>query len=168
METPQSPQPQIPKSGGCDPNPRIYAYDRAYFKESLQLQRTNKFQTSKHFKISCQKSFISQNFRRPSFCHLQEKFRFHPQKILTTFFSHFFSISYVSAFQTLQVQLHKPTFCIIHSQNFTLFSILFYASPLFQFKIYNCTIPILQLQTTLYNCTNCHQLHVKICPDLRL
>ena len=69
-------------------------------------------------------------------------------------------------FQTLQVQLHKPTFCIIHSQNFTLFSILFYAFPLFQFQIYNynCTIPILQLQTTFYNCTNCHQLHVKICP----
>src|SRR6218665_729195 len=65
--------------------------------------------------------------------------------------------------QTLQVQLNKPTFCIIHSQNFTLFSILFYAFPLFQFKIYNynCTIPILQLQTTFYNCTNCHQLHVK-------
>src|SRR6218665_1582442 len=72
-------------------------------------------------------------------------------------------------FQPLQtqvhVQLHKPTFCIIHSQNFTLFGILFYAFPLFQFKIYNynCTIPILQLQSTVYNCTNCHLLHVKIC-----
>src|SRR6218665_3158713 len=72
-------------------------------------------------------------------------------------------------FQTLQVQLRKPTFCIIHSQNVTLFSILLYAFPLFQFKIYNykCTIPILLLQTTFYNCTNCDQLHVKICPDLK-
>src|SRR6218665_3156622 len=69
-------------------------------------------------------------------------------------------------FQTLQVQLHKPIF-LHHSKNLTLFSILFYAFPLFQFKIYNynCTILILQLQTTFYNCTNCHQLHVKICPD---
>ena len=70
-------------------------------------------------------------------------------------------------FQTLQVQLHNQLFCIIHSQNFTLFTILFYAFPLFLFKIYNynCTIPILQLQITFYNCTNCHQLHVKICPE---
>src|SRR6218665_207068 len=39
-----------------------------------------------------------------------------------------------------------------HSQNFTFFTVLFYAFPLFQFKIdnYNCTIPILQLQTTFY------------------
>src|SRR6218665_578123 len=72
-------------------------------------------------------------------------------------------------FQTLQVQLHKPNSCSIHSLNFTLFSILFYAFPLFQFQIYNynSTIPILQLQTTFYKCTNCHQLHVKICPVLR-
>ena len=28
-----------------------------YFKESLQLQRTEKFETSKHFKISCQQNF---------------------------------------------------------------------------------------------------------------
>ena len=69
-------------------------------------------------------------------------------------------------FQTLQVQLHYQLFYIIHSENFTLFTILFYSFPLFQFKIYNynCTIPILQLQTSFYNCTNCHQLHVKICP----
>ena len=29
---------------------------RAYFKESLQLQRTETCQTSKHFQISCQKN----------------------------------------------------------------------------------------------------------------
>src|SRR6218665_2779023 len=59
-------------------------------------------------------------------------------------------------FQTLLVQLHNPPFCISHSQNFTLFTILFYAFPLFRFEIYNynCTIPILQLQTTFYNCAN--------------
>ena len=38
---------------------------RAYLKESLQLQRTKKCQTSKHFSISCQKKcFISKNFQR--------------------------------------------------------------------------------------------------------
>ena len=60
----------------------------------------------------------------------------------------------------------KKPFCIIHSENFTLFTILFYVFTLFLFKIYNynCTIPILQLQTTFYNCTNCHQLHIKISP----
>ena len=64
----------------------------------------------------------------------------------------------------------QPTFFIIHSQHFTLFTILSYAFPLFLFKIYNynCTIPILQLQTPFYNCTNCHQLHVKICPGSSL
>src|SRR6218665_3685717 len=29
---------------------------------------------------------------------------------------------------------------------------------------YNCTIDLLQLQVTVYNCRNCDQLHVKICP----
>src|SRR6218665_884367 len=29
---------------------------------------------------------------------------------------------------------------------------------------YNCTIHLLQLQVTIYNCRNCDQLHVKICP----
>src|SRR6218665_501061 len=68
-------------------------------------------------------------------------------------------------FQTLQVQLLNQLFSIIHSENFTLFNILFYSFTLqFLFKIYNynCTIPILQLQTTFYKCTNFHQLHVKM------
>ena len=29
---------------------------------------------------------------------------------------------------------------------------------------YNCTIHLLQLQITFFNCRNCDQLHVKICP----
>jgi len=63
---------------------------RAYFKESLQLQRMEKFQTSKHFKISCQKKcFISQNFRRPFFSHLQKNFDFIHKKCWRPFFSHF-------------------------------------------------------------------------------
>ena len=42
--------------------------------------------------------------------------------------------------------------------------------PLSHFKIYNynCTISILQLQITFYNCKNCDQLHVKICPAFSL
>src|SRR6218665_2382759 len=39
------------------------------------------------------------------------------------------------------------------------------ALPNLRIYNYNCTIAILQLQITFYNCRNCHQLHVKICPD---
>ena len=87
-------------------------------------------------------------------------------KISDSFFFSNFLYFYVSALPNAAGTTAQPTFCVIHSQNFTFFTILFYAFPLFQLKIYNynCTIPILQLQTTFYNCTNCHQLHVKICP----
>jgi len=42
--------------------------------------------------------------------------------------------------------------------------------PLSRFKMYNYngTIAILQLQITFYNSRNCHQLHVKICPALKV
>src|SRR6218665_638918 len=48
----------------------------------------------------------------------------------------------------------QPTFYSIHSQNFTIFTLLFSTFPLLQFQVYNynCTIAILQLQTTFYNC----------------
>ena len=116
----------------------------AYFKGSSQLQRTDKFQTSKHLKISCQKNVSFPKFP-PTF-----------------FLESFPPFLMFQPFQTLQVQLHKPTFCIIRSQNFTLsafFSTLSF--PLFQLKIYNdnCTIPISQLQTAFYNCTNCRHFH---------
>src|SRR6218665_687813 len=80
------------------------------------------------------------------------------------------SISYVSALPNAAGTTAETNFFasfILKISRF--FSILFYAFPLFQFKIYNynCTIPILQLQTTFYHCTNCHQLHVKICPAKR-
>jgi len=118
-----------------------------------------KIQTSKYFQTSCEKiCLISWKFPTTFFSHLPTKmFHFIHQKFWRPSF-----------FQTLQVQLHNQLFCIIHSQNFTLFTILFYVFTLFLFKIYNynCTIPILKLQTTFYNCTNCHQLHIKICPGL--
>ena len=40
--------------------------------------------------------------------------------------------------------------------------------PHLQIYNYNCTIHLLQLQITFYNCRNCDQLRVKICPGLRL
>src|SRR6218665_2984834 len=43
---------------------------RAYFKECLQLQRTEKFQSSKHFQISCQKKFRFPTFPTTFFTHL--------------------------------------------------------------------------------------------------
>jgi len=69
------------------------------------------------FIFPVKKCFIFQNFRRPIFSHLK-KFDLINETIS--------SISMFQPFQRLQVQLHKPTFPIIHSQNFTLFSILFY------------------------------------------
>ena len=60
-----------------------------------------------------------------------------------------------------------------HSLNIFIFSTFCDFRPsfplsLFQIYNYNCTIPILQLQITFYNCRNCHQLHVKICPAIGL
>ena len=114
------------------------------------------------------------NFRRPPFLVIYQKnfhdipyiFPFRPPKILMTFFSHFLHFLCFSPSKRCRYNCTTNFFRIIHSQNFTLFTILFNAFPLVQFKIYNynCTIPILQLQTTFYNCTNCQQLHVKICP----
>ena len=61
----------------------------------------------------------------------------------------------------------------ISSDLFSSFTIIFStflgfhpSFPLSHFQIYNynCTIAILQLQITFYNCRNCHQLHVNICP----
>src|SRR6218665_1555542 len=68
------------------------------------------------------------------------------------------------SFQTLQVQLHNPTFCIIHSKNFTLFTILF---------LRFFTVPLQNLQLQLHNShfTTANyilQLHVKICPGAYL
>ena len=75
--------------------------------------------------------------------HLPKKFEifpFHPNKILTTFFSHFLRFWCVSA-QTLQVQLHNLLFFIIHFQNFTLFTIFLRFS----------TVPVQNLQLQLRN-----------------
>ena len=142
---------------------------RAYFKKSLQLQRTEKCHTYKHLKISCQKKLSFSKISDDLFSsHLQKNFDF--IHILTTFLLGLVisSISYVSALPNAARTTVQTNFFHHFSQNFTLFSILFYAFRLFQFKIYNynCTIPILHLQTTFYNCTNCHQLHVKICPGV--
>src|SRR6218665_615881 len=59
------------------------------------------------------------------------------------------------------LQLHKSTFCIIHSQDFTLFSIIFYAFPLSsskfttttaQFPFYNCKLHFTTAQIVI-SCT---------------
>src|SRR6218665_1024680 len=100
------------------------------------LRKVYKFQTSKHFKISCQeKCFISHDLFL-FFSHLQ-KFSISSTKILMTSFLVISSISYVSALPNAPGTTAQPTFCIIHSQNFTLFSILFYAFLLFQFKFFS-------------------------------
>ena len=124
---------------------------RAYFKESLQLHWNEKFLTSS-FKI---------------FYHLL--------KISDDFFSHSPRISSnlqsFQPFKMLQVQLHRQFLLTFFHHSVNIFSTFFGfhpSFPLLHFQIYNynCTIPILQLQITFYNCRNCHQLHVKICPDI--
>jgi len=94
----------------------------------------------------------------------------HLPKFLTTFFSHFvaFYISHFLAFYISTIKNAARQFlltCFHHSLNiFSTFFNFHPSFPLSHFQIYNynCTIAILQI--TFYNCRNCHQLHVKICP----
>jgi len=65
------------------------------------------------------------------FIDIPSIFPFHPPKISDDFFLVISSISYVSPL----LNTSQPTFCIIHSQNFPLFTILFYAFPLLQSQI---------------------------------
>ena len=96
-----------------------------------------------------------------------EKF-FHLPKFLTTFFSHLPEFHLCPVTST-KVQLHtKISYNFFsHSLEICCFSPLF--SILTLTKFYNCTIHLLlQLQITFYNCRNCDQLHVKICPGLHV
>ena len=71
--------------------------------------------------------------------------------------------------QTLQVQLHNQLFAHHSFSKFHAFRHSFQrfsTVPVQNLQLQLHIIPILQMQTTFYNCTNCHQLHVKICPDL--
>src|SRR6218665_2673681 len=125
------------------PREEAVIFSRAYFKESLQLQRTDKFQTSKHLKISCQKKcFIFQNFRRP-FLVIYKKIRFHPQKILTPFFlfSHFL---YILCFSSSKRCRYNCT-----NQPFASFIL-----KMSRFSAFFCTlraVPVQNLQLQLHN-----------------
>jgi len=55
-----------------------------------------------------------------------------------------------------------------HSFEIFAFSPLFSTLSHLQSYNYNCTIHLLQLQITFYNCRNCDQLHVKICPGFKM
>ena len=140
---------------------------RAYFKQSLQLHREQKISDL---------TFLNKNI-------------FHLLKFLTTFFSHslrichlichfalvFFSHSLES--QLLRIQIFDDVFC--HSPEFSPFQITFFSHSLEICRFHrcfrsshlqsynymcNCTIHLLQLQISFYNCRNSDQLHVKICP----
>jgi len=95
---------------------------------------------------------------------------FRPSRLGPTHFVAF----YISTVQNApgRLQLHRQFLLIFfhHSLNiFSTFSQHFFgfhpSFPLSHFQIYNfnCTIALLQLQITFYNCRNFHQLHVKIC-----
>src|SRR6218665_3603699 len=146
---------------------------RAYFKESLQLQRAEKFQTSKHFKISCQKKFsFPKNFLRPFFSHLKNtRYPFYFSISSTKnyddlffLFSHFLHFLCVSPLPNAAGTTAQPTFCIIHSQILKIspfppfFSTLFhYSSSKFttttaQFPFYNCKLHFTTAQIVI-SCT---------------
>ena len=70
---------------------------RAYFKESLQLQRMEKFQTSKHFKISCQKKVSFPKISDDLFLVIYKKISISSTKNVDDLFLVISSISYGSA-----------------------------------------------------------------------
>ena len=115
---------------------------RAYFKEILQLQRTEKFKTSKHFKISCPtKIFISQNFQW-LFLAIYKKISISSTKNSDNLFLVISSISYVSALPnaagtTAQTYFLHHSFSKFHAfqHSFLRFS----------------TVPVPNLQLQLHN-----------------
>ena len=126
---------------------------RAYFKESLQLQRERKnFRPPNILKFPVKKCLILQNFLQPFslFIVIYKKMSISSTKNSHDHFLLISSISYVSALPNAAGTTAQTNF-LHHSfhafQHSFLFSILFYKFPLFQFKIYNyyCTNPILQL-----------------------
>ena len=112
---------------------------------------------------------------------LKKKVNFYLPKFLTTFFSHSPKfLLFRPCPNASLLQIHKSTntkyknttahlnflwpFFVIHSA-FFIFHPCFRPSHLQTYN-YNCTFHPLQLQITFYNCRNCDQLHVKICPAM--
>ena len=86
-----------------------------------------------------------------------------------TCFSHWLRFYISSVGKTVQVAYNcTPNFLwpffVIHS-TFFVFHLSCPPSHLQSYN-YNYTIDLLQLQIAFYNCRNCHQLHVKICPAM--
>ena len=88
----------------------LQAQSRAYFKESLQLQRTEKFQTSQKnfrppniFKFPVKKVSFPKISDDHFFSHLQKNVSNSFTKILTTFLKSFSPFLMFQPFQTLQV-----------------------------------------------------------------
>src|SRR6218665_1944402 len=102
------------------------------------------------------------NYRPPNILKFPVKKISHSLKTLRRPFLVISFTSYVfQPFQTLQVQLHKPTFRIIHSRNFTFspfFSTLFHCSSskftttTAQFPFYNCKLHFTTAQIVI-SCT---------------
>ena len=127
--------------------------NRAYFKESLQLHRTETFQTSEHFYISCPKKYhflqISDDLflvilnKHISisllFLHFIHQNFWRPVKVISSI-----SYVYVSAlsFQTMEVQLHNQLFA---HHSFTKFHDFNHSFQRFS------AVPVQNLQLQLHN-----------------
>src|SRR6218665_56898 len=121
---------------------------RAYFKWTLELHREDKIS-----------DLTSENLRQ-----------LFPPKFLTMFFSRsheFLNFQRSQTHVSVEVQLHTSFLMTFFShdsvKNFRFFTPFFPPSRLQSYN-YNCTIHLLLLQITFYNCRNCDQLHVKVCP----
>ena len=129
----------------------LFMHDRAYFNESLQLQRKEKFQTSKHLKFSWEKN---SHFPKISF----ELFLYFRRP----FFSHFLHFLCVSPLATAAGTTAQPTFLHHSFSKFHLFppffSTLFhcfsskFTTTTAQFWFYNCKLHFTTAQIVM-SCT---------------
>ena len=113
------------------------------------------------------------------FLDIPSIFPFHPPKISDALFLVIFSISYVSPlpFQTLQalpnaagttaqpIFVHH-SFSKSHAFHLSFLRFSTVAVPNLQLQLYNSHFKTANYN--FYNCRNCHQLHVKICPATKL
>jgi len=116
----------------------------AYFKQSLQLHREKQISDLAFLKVFLSSTEISDDLllsHSPEFSPL-------PNYKYKSTIAHQNFVWLLLVIPSKFVVFH-PCFLPPHLQSYN----------------YNCTIHLLKLQRTFYNCRNWDQIHVKICPD---
>jgi len=150
----------------------LVGWRKAYFKESLQLQRNDKFLTSKKFSSFPLKFFFPLFSPWPkiykissislSFFHF-----FYQQNFWRPFFSHFLHFLQNAAGTTAQ-PISSDLSCIIHSQNLPLFTPLFHScsskftTTTAQFPFYDCKLHFTTAEIVI-SCTLKYALGWRYC-----